>query len=114
MRGARAFVFAAEEDFGIVPLEAQACGTPVIAYARGAAIETLRGTESRQPTGVFFETQTPTAIAASDRRVRGACPCRSRRRHVARMPNASRQRVFAATFVAFVGDAWLEHMARRP
>src|SRR3546814_5598206 len=34
MQRARAFVFAAEEDFGIVPIEAQACGTPVIAYSR--------------------------------------------------------------------------------
>ena len=42
MRGARAFVFAAEEDFGIVPVEAQACGTPVIAYGRGGARETVR------------------------------------------------------------------------
>jgi glycosyltransferase involved in cell wall biosynthesis len=54
MQQARAFVFAAEEDFGIVPVEAQACGTPVIAYGRGGALETIRGLESPQPTGVFF------------------------------------------------------------
>ncbi len=41
LRSARAFVFAAEEDFGIVAVEAQACGTPVIAYGRGGALETV-------------------------------------------------------------------------
>jgi glycosyltransferase involved in cell wall biosynthesis len=54
MQRARAFVFAAEEDFGIAPLEAQACGTPVIAYGKGGALETIRGEESVEPTGVFF------------------------------------------------------------
>ena len=94
MRGARAFVFAAEEDFGIIPLEAQACGTPVIAYARGAAIETLRGPDSRQPTGVFFATQSPRRSRQRSACSR-PCPCRSRRRHAARMPSVSRQRAFA-------------------
>ncbi|MEA0135070.1 glycosyltransferase, partial [Escherichia coli] len=42
MRNAKAFVFAAEEDFGIIPVEAQACGTPVIAFGKGGALETIR------------------------------------------------------------------------
>jgi glycosyltransferase involved in cell wall biosynthesis len=62
LRRARAFVFAAEEDFGIVPIEAQACGTPVIAYEKGGAVETLRGLDHPQPTGVFFPEQTVTAL----------------------------------------------------
>ena len=41
MQQAKAFIFAAEEDFGITPLEAQACGTPVLAYGRGGASETV-------------------------------------------------------------------------
>jgi glycosyltransferase involved in cell wall biosynthesis len=57
MQKAKAFIFAAEEDFGIAPLEAQACGTPVIAYGRGGALETIRGLESEKPTGVFFYEQ---------------------------------------------------------
>jgi glycosyltransferase involved in cell wall biosynthesis len=61
--GARAFLFAAEEDFGIAPLEAQACGTPVIAYGRGGARETILGIDQREPTGLFFDSQTPNAIA---------------------------------------------------
>ncbi len=57
MQRAKAFVFAAEEDFGIAPLEAQACGTPVIAYGKGGALETIRGMDSEKPTGVFFDKQ---------------------------------------------------------
>lgn len=59
---AKAFVFAAEEDFGIAPLEAQACGTPVIAYGKGGALETIRGIDHAQPTGVFFYEQTAAAL----------------------------------------------------
>ncbi len=54
MQRAKAFVFAAQEDFGIVPVEAQACGTPVIAYGRGGVSETVIPGE----TGVFFHKQT--------------------------------------------------------
>ena len=65
MQRAKAFVFAAEEDFGIVPLEAQACGTPVIAFARGGALETIRGLDDSQPTGVFFKEQSVPAMVAA-------------------------------------------------
>jgi len=59
MQRARAFVFAAEEDFGIIPVEAQAAGTPVIALGKGGALETVQGLGAEYPTGVFFEQQTP-------------------------------------------------------
>jgi glycosyltransferase involved in cell wall biosynthesis len=62
LRRSRAFIFAAEEDFGIAPLEAQACGTPVIALAKGGAVETIRGLEHAEPTGVFFPEPTPRAL----------------------------------------------------
>ncbi len=64
---ARAFVFAAEEDFGIAPLEAQAHGKPVIAFRRGATSETIRGLDDRSPTGVLFEEQTAAAITQAIR-----------------------------------------------
>jgi len=58
VKNARAFVFAAEEDFGIVPVEAQACGTPVIAFGKGGALETV--VEGR--TGTFFGEQTVASV----------------------------------------------------
>ncbi len=62
---AKAFVFAALEDFGIAPLEAQACGTPVIAYGRGGALETICDWNSEQPTGLFFPRQEASALVAA-------------------------------------------------
>ncbi|TDY26321.1 glycosyltransferase involved in cell wall biosynthesis [Paraburkholderia sp. BL6665CI2N2] len=58
LQRARAFVCAAEEDFGIVALEAQACGTPVIAFGKGGALETVVPIGEAHPTGVYFERQT--------------------------------------------------------
>jgi len=58
MQKAKAFVFAAEEDFGITPVEAQACGTPVIAFGRGGTLETV----VENKTGVFFQEQSPQKI----------------------------------------------------
>lgn len=58
---ARAFIFAAEEDFGIAPVEAQACGTPVIAFGKGGVLETVIDGE----TGVFFYEQTPDALISA-------------------------------------------------
>jgi glycosyltransferase involved in cell wall biosynthesis len=65
--GARAFIFGAEEDFGIAPVEAQAAGVPVIAFGRGGATETVRGLDQPDPTGVFFREQSDGAIAAAVR-----------------------------------------------
>ncbi len=62
MQNAKAFVFASEEDFGITPVEAQACGTPVIAFGRGGVCESVRGIDSDRPTGIFFAEQTATSI----------------------------------------------------
>ncbi|TYP70275.1 glycosyltransferase family 4 protein [Paenibacillus methanolicus] len=66
MSQAKAFVFAAEEDFGITPVEAQACGTPVIAFGKGGALETVKGLDTySEPTGVFFYEQSVEAIVES-------------------------------------------------
>jgi glycosyltransferase involved in cell wall biosynthesis len=61
LASARALLFPGEEDFGIVPVEAQAAGLPVIAYGVGGARETVRD----GVTGVLFEPQTPEALAAA-------------------------------------------------
>jgi len=63
MQHARAFLFAAEEDFGIIPVEAQACGTPVIAYGRGGSLETVVD----GVTGRFFAEQTAESVKAAVR-----------------------------------------------
>ncbi|EMM3426577.1 glycosyltransferase family 4 protein [Klebsiella aerogenes] len=62
MQKARAFVFAAEEDFGITPVEAQACGTPVIAFGKGGTLETVRPIGVNNPTGVFFDKQNISSV----------------------------------------------------
>ena len=59
---AKAFVFAAIEDFGISPLEAQASGTPVICLGRGGSLETIQPLDSEDPTGVYFYEQTREAL----------------------------------------------------
>lgn len=67
-RRCAALVFPGEEDFGIVPLEAMASGRPVIAYAKGGALETVVPLKDKgqgrgeRPTGVFFHEQTPQAL----------------------------------------------------
>ncbi len=63
MKRAKAFVFAAVEDFGIMPVEAQACGTPVIGMRRGGLTETVIENE----TGLFFDEQTPESVAEAIR-----------------------------------------------
>ena len=60
-RACRLLVFPGEEDFGIVPLEAQACGRPVVAYGRGGALETI--VDGR--TGVFFDEQSEASLLAA-------------------------------------------------
>ena len=70
LQKARAFVFMAEEDFGIAPLEAQAAGVPVIAWAAGGILETVPGirvgetnlSDDREPVGVLYDDPTPESL----------------------------------------------------
>ncbi len=68
MAGARALLFPANEDFGIVPVEAQAAGTPVIALGEGGALDTVVPADGRnwdEATGVFFDEQTVAAVTGA-------------------------------------------------
>ncbi len=99
MQRARAFVFAAEEDFGIIPVEAQACGTPVIAFGKGGALETVIDGE----TGVFFDQQTSESIVEA---VRSFDRCRQQFDPEKIRENALRFSTdkFKQRFKAFVDD----------
>jgi glycosyltransferase involved in cell wall biosynthesis len=113
MQRARAFVFAAEEDFGITPVEAQACGTPVIAFGRGGAAETIRGVDQQRPTGVFFHEQSAVAIAEA---VRTFERYEDRISPVDCRDNAQRfaVQVFRDTYSRFVEQCWTEFRDQSP
>lgn len=108
LQRARAFIFAAEEDFGIAPLEAQACGTPVIAYGRGGASETVID----GVTGLHFKEQTAEAIR--DAVMRFESLPRDHFDKVKLRAQAERfsTPVFRARFRAFVEEAWAAHLGR--
>jgi glycosyltransferase involved in cell wall biosynthesis len=107
MQRARAFIFAAEEDFGIAPVEAQACGTPVLAFGRGGATETVVD----GVTGLLFHEQTLEAIQKT---VREFEMLESRfdpdviRAHAVRF---STER-FRREFRQYVNLCWAEHRRR--
>jgi len=65
MQRAKAFIFAAEEDFGITPVEALACGTPVIAFGKGGVTESVVPLGCNNPTGLFFDQQTAESIVSA-------------------------------------------------
>jgi glycosyltransferase involved in cell wall biosynthesis len=73
LQRARAFVFAAEEDLGIVPLEAQACGTPVIAFGKGGALEAVVPVGEPHPTGVYFAHQSVASMLGAIDRFERLC-----------------------------------------
>ncbi len=104
LRRCRALLFPGEEDFGIVPVEAQACGTPVIAYGRGGATETVLPPGAfPEPTGLWFSEQSVDslgdAICEMDRTAAQFAPP-SLRRHAVRF---SRQR-FEEEVFAYVAE----------
>lgn len=105
MRRARAFVFAAEEDFGITLVEAQAEGTPVIAFGRGGATEIIRGLDSAQPTGVFFGEQTAEAIVAAVKKFEANAGCISAKACRENALPFSPKR-FRLEYGEFVENAW--------
>ena len=107
LQRAKAFLFAAEEDFGILPVEAQACGTPVIAFGKGGALETVRD----GITGLFFSEQTPPSVIDAIYRFESI---QDRLDPAAMRANAERfsSARFQAEFKRFVDTAIQTHFAR--
>jgi glycosyltransferase involved in cell wall biosynthesis len=94
-------LFAAEEDFGIAPVEAQACGTPVIALGRGGALETV----IEGQTGLFFPEQTAASVVeAVDRFERQSTPFEPEaiRAHAQRFSEAR----FRTEFQQLLDEEW--------
>ena len=109
MQQARAFVFAAEEDFGIALVEAQACGTPVIAFGRGGALDIIDA-GAADPTGRLFAEQTPDAIMAAVEAFEQDAPAiapAACRRNAERFSRA----MFRARMVATVDEAMAQRAA---
>jgi glycosyltransferase involved in cell wall biosynthesis len=114
LQEAKAFVFAALEDFGISPIEAQACGTPVIAYGAGGSLETVRGLADNEPrpTGLFFAEQTPASIVDAVEAFERAGPVFEP--HVCReWAEQFSEARFQREFGEFVDRAW-QHWQRDP
>jgi len=102
----KAFVFAANEDFGIVPVEAQAAGAPVIAYGCGGVTETV----IPDVTGLFFSDQTPDSLEHAVRRFEsGALAVNPLDLHE-HARAFSRER-FSHQFRTFVEQQWQHHCA---
>lgn len=104
LRRAKAFIFAAEEDFGIAPLEAQACGTPVLAYGRGGASETV----VNGVTGLHFDEQSASAICDVVEQFEAMPGCFDPHRIRAHSERFSTEQ-FRRQFRQFVEARWVEH-----
>lgn len=110
MKRAKAFVFAAEEDFGIVVVEAQAAGTPIIAFGRGGARETV----IEGKTGVFFEAQTvPSLTRALETFDRAEFDPKALRAHAESFSKARFQREFKDFVTQKLSEFHENHHSRR-
>lgn len=106
-----ALVFPGEEDFGIVPVEAQAYGKPVLAYAAGGALETVNGLDRDAPTGVFFNEQTEDAINLAVDKFESVKDKFDTERAKENAMKFSRER-FKREIKEYIENKWDEHKSR--
>ena len=109
MAQAKAFVYAAYEDFGIAPVEAQACGTPVIAYGAGGVLETVLDIHQHPVigTGLFFGIQTVTALVEAVEKFEaysGVFSPECARNHATQFA----PEIFEKRYLTFLERAWQE------
>jgi glycosyltransferase involved in cell wall biosynthesis len=111
MQQAQAVVFAAEEDFGITTVEAQACGTAVIAFGEGGARDIILPAASAPPTGVLFVAQTEDSIVEA---VGTFSAIKNQISSAACRENAMRfsEEIFREKFMSTVAQAIAEHRRR--
>ena len=106
---AKAFVYAACEDFGIALVEAQACGTPVIAYGKGGALETVKDIRSdpEDGTGLLFDIQQPEALVKTVgvfEQIQTKIDPENCRSQAAKFSPA----IFKQSYLQFIEDCYLE------
>ena len=105
---AKAFIHISREDFGIAPVEAQAAGCPVIAFAGGALSETIRNGE----TGILFEDQTVSSLVRAVERFESN-PAMFSSRKIAGLADRFSLSRFQTEFSAFIWSAWQTHQANQ-
>ncbi len=109
-RRCQALVFPGLEDFGIVPLEAQACGAPVIAFGAGGATETVIAPAAGRPgTGLLFEDQSTTGVVRAMQRFEASLEAMS-----GPLARTNAERFCTSRFVAEIGDCARQAAGAKP
>ena len=108
--GCSGVVFPGEEDFGIVPVEAMAAGKPVVAFARGGALETVHET-GEAVTGVLFREQTVDALMEAVRRCRAS---RFDAQALHRFALGFDREHYRTRMAAYIDRRWREHARPQP
>ncbi|MBU1357008.1 MAG: glycosyltransferase [Candidatus Edwardsbacteria bacterium] len=105
-QGCRALIFPALEDFGIAPVEAQACGRPVIAYGKGGSEETI--VDGR--TGILFQQQTPESLISA---VTGFNQFQFESKTVRKQAETFDQKIFEQKFIRILSDQYKAFLQQR-